>query len=229
MSTPTLAAYAFACDVPATPLTAGNMLSVNPSPVPTNVVIAAWGVPDPQASAEARVSFQHSQNPESRAVVASDDFLLNARDMLELAPLAMIQIGSVDGTVFALNFQLDYYLDRAFSFGPMVHLVPGGDLTQIAMAGVARYHFRVDSVNIVPFAGFGFVHASLERGTGPGRIDTNDTSHYIPLGVTFEYQIAKKLALANTVMLNLHDLSMDPPIGRDRTSVAVLFGFRFGP
>ncbi|MGH7208231.1 MAG: hypothetical protein ACREIL_02485 [Nitrospiraceae bacterium] len=137
--------------------------------------------------------------------------------------------GSVDGTVFALNFNLDYYLDRAFSFGPMLQLVPGGDLTQIAMAGVVRYHFRFDAVNVVPFAGIGFVHASLERGSGPGSLDTNDTSHYIPLGVTFEYQIAKKLALASTVMLNLHNLNLDPPIGRDSTSVAVLFGFRFGP
>ena len=137
--------------------------------------------------------------------------------------------GSVDGTVFALNFNLDYYLDRAFSFGPMLQLVPGGDLTQIAMAGVARYHFRTAAVNIVPFAGIGFVHASLERGSGPGSLDTNDTSYYIPLGVTFEYQIAKKLALASTVMLNLHNLNLDPPIGRDTTSVAVLFGFRFGP
>jgi type II secretory pathway pseudopilin PulG len=84
---------------PATPLTAGNMLTINDSPVPTKVVIAAWGQPDPQASAEARVSFQHSQNPESKAVVAADDFLLNARDLLELAPLAMIQIGEVDGSV----------------------------------------------------------------------------------------------------------------------------------
>jgi len=137
--------------------------------------------------------------------------------------------GSVDGTVFALNFNLDYYLDRAFSFGPMLQLVPSGDLTQIAMAGVARYHFRFDAVNVVPFAGIGFVHASLERGSGPGSVDTNDTSHYIPLGVTFEYQLARKLALASTVMLNLHNLNMDPPLGRDSTSVTVLFGFRFGP
>jgi len=84
---------------PATPLAAGNMLTVNDSPVPTKVVIAAWGAPSPQASAEARVSFQHSQNPESRAVVASDDFLLNARDQLQLAPNAVIQIGEVDGSV----------------------------------------------------------------------------------------------------------------------------------
>ena len=137
--------------------------------------------------------------------------------------------GSVDGTVFALNLNLDYYLDRAFSFGPMLQLVPGSDLTQVAVAGVARYHFRTDFVNIVPFAGIGFIHADLNRGSGPGRVDTNDTSHYIPLGVTFEYQLTRKLALANTVMLNLHDLNLDPPVGRDRTSVAVLFGVRFGP
>lgn len=137
--------------------------------------------------------------------------------------------GSVDGTVFALNFNLDYYLDRAFSFGPMLQLVPGSDLTQVAVAGVARYHFRTDFMNIVPFAGIGFIHADLNRGSGPGRVDTNDTSHYIPLGVTFEYQLTRKLALANTVMVNLYDLNLDPPVGRDRTSVAVLFGVRFGP
>jgi Tfp pilus assembly protein PilV len=84
---------------PATPLAAGNMLTVNDSPIPTKVVIAAWGTPTPQASAEARVSFQHSQNPESRAIVAADDFLLNARDQLQLAPNAVIQIGEVDGDV----------------------------------------------------------------------------------------------------------------------------------
>jgi Tfp pilus assembly protein PilV len=85
---------------PLTPLTAGSMLSVNPSPITKGqVTIAAWGEPNPQASAEARVSFQHAQNPESRAVVAANDFLLNARDTLELAPHAVIQIGDVDGTV----------------------------------------------------------------------------------------------------------------------------------
>jgi type II secretory pathway pseudopilin PulG len=83
---------------PATPLAAGTMLSQNPSPL-TNVVVAAWGAPSPQASAAARVSFQHSQNPESQAIVAADDFLLNARDQLQLTPNAVIQIGDVDGIV----------------------------------------------------------------------------------------------------------------------------------
>lgn len=46
--------------------------------------------------------------------------------------------GTVNGTVFTLGFNADYYVDRAFSVGPMLLLSPLGDLTQIAVAGVAR-------------------------------------------------------------------------------------------
>lgn len=137
--------------------------------------------------------------------------------------------GTVDDTVFALSFQADYYLDPAFSLGPMMLLAPTGDLTEIAFAGVARYHFRTGPFNIVPLAGIGFVHADLDRGSGPGRVDSNDTSHFIPLGLSLEYQLARKLALATTLLVNLHDLTQDPPAGDDRTSVALMFGMRFGP
>ncbi len=137
--------------------------------------------------------------------------------------------GTVNDTVFALSLQADYYVDPAFSFGPMMLLAPTGDLTEIAFAGVARYHYRVGSFNIVPFAGIGFVHADLDRGSGPGRVDSNDTSHFIPLGISLEYQLARRLALASTLMVNLHDLTLDPPVGNDRTSVALMFGMRFGP
>ncbi|MBI4401187.1 MAG: outer membrane beta-barrel protein [Nitrospirae bacterium] len=139
------------------------------------------------------------------------------------------QSGTVDGTVFSLGFNLDYYLDPAFSFGPMLLLAPTGDLTQIAIAGVARYHYRMRSVNIVPFAGLGLVHADLDRRSGPSRIDRNDTSHFIPLGVTLEYQLAPKLALATTFMFNLHNLNLSPEVQRDTNSVALMFGMRFGP
>jgi hypothetical protein len=137
--------------------------------------------------------------------------------------------GTTNGTVFSLGMNLDYYVDPAFSFGPMVIFTPVGDLTQVAVAGVARYHFRTGRLNIVPFAGVGFVHADLDRGAGAGRINRNDTSHYIPLGVTVEYPLTPKLAFATTVMVNLHDIKLDPPVERDRTSVGVLFGIRFGP
>ena len=137
--------------------------------------------------------------------------------------------GTANGTVFALNFNLDYYLDRDFSIGPMVQLTPIGDLTRIAIAGVARYHFRTGVVNIVPFAGLGLVHDDLNRGSGPGAVDRNDTSHYIPLGVTVEYPVSNKLSLANTLMIGLHDINLNPGGGTDQTSVSLLFGVRFGP
>lgn len=137
--------------------------------------------------------------------------------------------GTYDGTVFGLSAQLDYYLDQAFSVGGLMQLVPGDDLTQIGFAATARYHIRLGAFNIVPFAGAGLIHADLDRGSGPGRVDSNDTSYYLPLGLSFEYQLAKKLALATTLTVNLYDLDLDPPAGNDRTSVALLFGFHFGP
>ncbi len=139
--------------------------------------------------------------------------------------------GTVDGTVFALGFNLDYYLDRNFSFGPMVLLNPTGNLTQIAMAGTAKYHLRLNNgINVVPFAGLGFVHADLDRGTGANRIDRSDTSHYIPLGISVEYQVAPKLALSSTLMVNLHSINLSPSLPeKDHSSVALMFGMRWGP
>lgn len=139
--------------------------------------------------------------------------------------------GTVDGTVFALNFSLDYYVDRNFSFGPMALLSPMGDLTQIGLAGVGRYHVRFQNgINLVPFAGIGLIHADLDRGEGPARIDRNDTSWYIPIGLSLEYQVVHNIALSSTLMVNLHDIDLSPSLQEnDTTSVALLFGFRWGP
>ena len=139
--------------------------------------------------------------------------------------------GTVDGTVFTLGFNLDYYIDRNFSIGPMMQISPTGDLFQISFAGVGRYHFRLNNgINLVPFMGIGLIHADLDRGTGPGSIDSNDTSWYIPIGVSLEYQAAHNLALSATLIVNLYDINLSPSLPEnDHTSVALLFGFRFGP
>ena len=139
--------------------------------------------------------------------------------------------GTVDGTVFTLAFSGDYYIDRNFSIGPMMQISPMGDLFQISFAGVGRYHFHLNNgINLVPLMGIGFIHADLDRGTGPGNIDRNDTSWYIPIGVSFEYQAAHNLALSSTLIVNLHDIDLSPSLSEnDHTSVALLFGFRFSP
>jgi hypothetical protein len=139
--------------------------------------------------------------------------------------------GTVNGTVFTLAFSGDYFLDRNFSVGPMMQISPMGDLFQISFAGVARYYFRLNNgINLVPFTGIGLIHADLDRGTGPGSIDRNDTSWYIPIGASLEYQATHNLALTSTLIVNLHDIDLSPSLSEnDTTSVAVLFGFRFGP
>jgi hypothetical protein len=139
--------------------------------------------------------------------------------------------GTVNGTVFTLAFSGDYYIDRSFSVGPMMQISPMGDLFQISFAGVGRYHFHLNNgINLVPLMGIGLIHADLDRGTGPGRIDRSDTSWYIPIGVSLEYQAAHNLALSSTLIVNLHDIDLSPSLSEsDHTSVALLFGFRFGP
>jgi hypothetical protein len=113
----------------------------------------------------------------------------------------------------------------------MMLISPTGDLFQIALAGVGRYHFRLNNgVNIVPFVGFGLIHADLDKGTGPGRIDRNDTSWYVPIGISLEYQVIRTIALTSTLIVNLHDINLSPSLPEnDTTSVALLFGFNFGP
>ncbi|MGE5711808.1 MAG: hypothetical protein ACM34B_16665 [Nitrospira sp.] len=139
--------------------------------------------------------------------------------------------GTVNDTVFTLGLNLDYYLDRNFSVGPMMQVSPMGDLFQISFAGIGRYHFRLNNgINIVPYTGIGLTHADLDKGTGAGRIDRNDTSWFIPIGLSLEYQVVHNIALSSTLQVNLHDINLSPSLPeKDRTSVTLLFGFRWGP
>jgi hypothetical protein len=139
--------------------------------------------------------------------------------------------GTVDDTVFTLGFNLDYYLDRNFSIGPMMQLSPMGDLFQIAFAGVGRYHLRfTNGINLVPFLGFGMIHADLDRGSGPGSINRNDTSWYVPVGLSLEYQVVHNIAVTSTLQVNLYNIDLSPSLAEnDHNSVTLLFGFRWGP
>ncbi len=139
--------------------------------------------------------------------------------------------GTVNNTVFTLGFNADYYIDRNFSIGPMMQISPTGNLFQIAFAGVGRYHFRFNNgINFVPFTGVGVIHADLDKGAGPTRIDRNDTSWFIPIGLSLEYQVVRNLALTSTLQVNLHEINLAPSLPeKDHTSITLLFGFNFGP
>jgi len=132
---------------------------------------------------------------------------------------------TADGTVMGLGVNADYFFTEEFSLGPAVQFLPFGDLTQFQMAAVARYHVRTNfDVNLVPFAGIGFAYA---RGTGKlSPSGASDSSVLIQNGVTLEYQINNKFALALTGMINFYNLDFTPTFG-DRKSGALLFGVRY--
>jgi len=56
---------------------------------------------------------------------------------------------TVDDTMLTMSFQGDYYLDSKFSIGPQLLLSAGDNLTQLTVAGVARYHIPLGAVSVI--------------------------------------------------------------------------------
>ena len=132
---------------------------------------------------------------------------------------------TVDDTVFTLSFQGDFFLDSEFSIGPQLLITPGGDLTQITFAGIARYRIPLGAVSIIPFGGIGFVYADYER----GRNDDNDVSYTFPFGATAAFHISRTISLASTLIFTFQDLDLDNRKNSDNFNIGLLFGFRFHP
>ncbi|MDH4360738.1 MAG: porin family protein [Nitrospirota bacterium] len=132
---------------------------------------------------------------------------------------------TVDDTVFTLSFQGDYYLDSHFSVGPQLLISPGGDLSQITFAGIARYHIPLGAVAIIPFGGLGFVYADLDR----GRRSDDDVSYTFPFGATAAFKINQTISLASTLIFTFQNIDLNNRVGSDNLNIGMLFGFRFQP
>ncbi len=133
---------------------------------------------------------------------------------------------TADDTVFTLSFQGDYYLDSNFSIGPQLLITPGGDLTQVSLSGISRYHIPLGSVSLIPFGGFGIVYADLDL----NRRDSDDDSSYIfPFGVTASFNVNRTISLASTLIFTFQDLDFKDRRASDNINIGLLFGFRFHP
>lgn len=132
---------------------------------------------------------------------------------------------TVDDTMLTMNFQGDYHLNSNFSIGPQILFSPGDNLTQLTVAGVARYHIPLGSVSVVPFGGVGFVYADLDRG---GR-DDNDVSYSFPFGATAAFPLNRTISLASTLIFTFQDIDLDNRKSSDNFNIGMLFGFRFNP
>ena len=138
--------------------------------------------------------------------------------------------GTTNNTTVALRFGLGYYMDPNFSFGGMALFTPIGDLTQVGVAGVAKYHLRLSNgFNLVPFAGLGILHADLNRGNGPtkGRSQRHQLFHSTGHVTGVSDGTENRL---------LNDSHGEPPshhalptLPNDNSSVSLLVGIRWGP
>ena len=131
---------------------------------------------------------------------------------------------TVDDTMLTMSFQGDYYLDSEFSIGPQLLLSAGDNLTQLTVAGVARYHIPLGSVSVVPFGGLGFVYADLDRGGSD-----DDVSYSFPFGATAAFQINRTISVASTLIFTFQDIDLDNRRSSDNFNIGMLFGFRFHP
>ena len=131
---------------------------------------------------------------------------------------------TVDDTMLTMSFQGDYYLNSKFSIGPQLLFSPGEDLTQLTVAGVARYHIPLGAVSVVPFGGIGFVYADFDRG---GTDD--DVSYSFPIGATAAFHINRTVSLASTLIFTFQDIDLDNRRNNDNFNIGMLFGFHFHP
>ncbi len=123
-----------------------------------------------------------------------------------------------DGTAFATNIHVDYFLNRQISVGPLAQLAVTGDLFQFGFSGQGKYWLDLPGLDqrlkMNLQGGLGFLHADLH---------TSDTSFLIPIGVGLDYALNQQLSLTSTFLLNFTDVNT----GR-RTDANVMPGLTFG-
>jgi len=123
-----------------------------------------------------------------------------------------------DGTALALNLNLDYFLNRDVSVGPLFQLAATGDLSQVGFSGQGKFWIDLPGVEhrakLTLQGGIGFLHADLVE---------PDTSWLIPVGIGLDYKLNPKMSLTTTFLLNFTDIDT----GR-RKDAHVMPGLTFG-
>jgi len=123
-----------------------------------------------------------------------------------------------DGTALALNLNLDYFLNRDVSVGPLFQLAATGDLSQVGFSGQGKFWIDLPGVEhrakLTLQGGIGFLHADLVE---------PDTSWLIPVGIGLDYKLNPKISLTTTFLLNFTDIDT----GR-RKDAHVMPGLTFG-
>jgi len=106
-----------------------------------------------------------------------------------------------DGTAFAANTNIDFFVLPGFSVGAVSQHANTGDSTQFGLSGQLKYWFAIPGTDrrltVTPQAGIGFVHNSFRSG---------DTSWLVPVGLTVDYRVTRWLSVDGTFLMNFTDL-----------------------
>ena len=117
------------------------------------------------------------------------------------------------GSILGLDFFGDYYLTNEFSIGPLLQVGIDNNFDQLGLS--AQFKYMIDMAAVPT------VHPHLEAGLG--LIYANDgrsqTEFLLPFGGGVDVEVAKRLFLNSTLLLNVSGL-------HDDLYVSWFFGFR---
>ena len=106
------------------------------------------------------------------------------------------------GVDFAFKGNLDYFLTKQFSVGPMGQYVGAGSQFIFGLTVQAKYWWDIPGSHslskLVAQGGIGFARGGTDLGT--------TTSFLIPLGIGLDHTISERVALTADFILNLTSL-----------------------
>lgn len=106
------------------------------------------------------------------------------------------------GVDFAFKGNLDYFLTKQFSVGPMGQYIGAGSQFIFGLTVQAKYWWDIPGshglTKLVAQGGIGFARGGTDLGT--------TTSFLIPLGIGLDHTVSERVALTADFILNLTDL-----------------------
>lgn len=126
-----------------------------------------------------------------------------------------------DGTAFAMNGTLDYFVSDRVSVGPLLQLGFTDDMNQIGLSGQGKYWIPLSGTEgrgkLALQSGLGFAHSDFRQ---------DDTSWLIPVGVGYDYTLDSGPTLSATTLVNFTNLHTGAGSGAD-VMPGLAFGVRF--
>lgn len=126
-----------------------------------------------------------------------------------------------DGTAFAVNGNMDYFVTDKVSIGPLLQLGVTEDMTQVGLSGQGKYWITLPGTEgrgkVALQSGLGFTHADFGQ---------DDTSWLVPMGVGYDYTLNSGTSLNATALVNLTNLHTGTGSGAD-VMPGLMFGLRF--